>query len=108
MSLLSTTSAAPSLALIVTVIVTVMAVSALFGWMASEVCQSADRAERDARYQRRLLLRGALLYAFCAAFGIEEVVSGNAPVQSLFGLIVPAGLIWFYIKSASRVKVPPA
>jgi hypothetical protein len=108
MSLVATTPPAASPVLIVTIIVSVMAACGFFGWMAWRLCQSVDRAERDPRYLRRSLLRGALLYALCAAYGIEEVISGNAPVQSLFGLIVPAALIWFYIKAASRVKVPPA
>jgi threonine/homoserine/homoserine lactone efflux protein len=108
MSAVSTNSTAASPTLIATVIVSVLAVCAFFGWGAWRVCQSADRAERDPRYRRRLLLRGALVYALCAAYGIEEVISGNAPVQSLFGLIVPAFLIWLYIKQANRVKLPPA
>jgi|ERR1019366_7204385 hypothetical protein len=108
MSLVATTSTAASPVLIVTVIVIVMAACAFFGWAAWRACQDADRAERDPRFRRRLLLRGALLYAFCAILGIEKVVTGEAPVQYLFGLIVPAALIWYFIRAASRVKVPPA
>jgi hypothetical protein len=108
MSLVTTTPAAESSVLIVTVIVVVMAACAFLGWASWRACQDADRAERDPRFRHRLLIRGALLYAFCAILGIEKVVTGEAPVQYLFGLIVPAALIWFFIRAASRVKVPPA
>jgi threonine/homoserine/homoserine lactone efflux protein len=93
--------------MIVTIIVVVLGSCAFFGWMAWRVCQSADRAERDPRYRRCLLLGGALLYGLSVVFGVAEVISGNAPIQSLFGLITPAALIWLFIKAASRVKVPP-
>jgi hypothetical protein len=108
MSLVATNSTAASPMLIVTVIVSVLAVSAFFGVAAWRLYKTAERAEQEPRYRRRHLLRGALLYAFCAVYGIERVISGNAPIQSLFGLIIPAGLIWFYIKEATRVKLPPA
>jgi hypothetical protein len=85
-----------------------MTACGFFGWMAWRVCQSADRAEHDPRYRRRLLLRGALLYGFCALYGIEEVITGKQPAQNLFFLIIPAALIWLFVKAASGVKVPPA
>jgi len=48
-----------------------------------------------------------MFYAIGAAYGIKGVIAGNTLLPSLVGLIVAAALIWFYIKAASRVKVPP-
>lgn len=108
MSLVATTLHATFPILIVTIIVSVMMACAFFGWMAWRTCESADRAERDPRYRRRLLLGGALFYALCAVSAISEVITGKQPVQFLFGLIIPAALIWLFIKAATRVKIPPA
>jgi len=102
------TNVAASPGMIATVIVVVLAACAFFGWMAWRVCKSADRAEQDPRYRRRLLLRGALLYGFCAVYGIEEVITGKQPVQNLFFIIIPAALIWLFVRAASGVKIPPA
>ena len=108
MSLVATTSPAASPVLIVATIVSVMVACAFFGWMAWRVCESADRAERDPRYRRRILFGGALFYAFCAVSAISDVITGKQPVQYLFGLVIPAALIRLFIRAASRVKVPPA
>jgi hypothetical protein len=108
MILLATPSATTSPGEIAAIIVGVLASCAFLGWMMWRACQSAERGERDPRYRRRVLLRGALLYTFCAAYGVEQVISGNAPVQSLLGLIVLAFLIWSFIKQANRVKLPPS
>ncbi len=108
MILPATASATTSPGQIAAIIVGVLASCAFLGWMMWRVCQSADRGQRDPRYRRRVLLRGALLYALCAAYGVEQVISGNAPIQSLFGLVVPAFLIWLLIKQANRVKLPPS
>jgi len=108
MSFLATNSTSASPAVMVTIIVGVLASCAFLGWLMWRACQSVDRAQRDPRYMRRLLLRGGLLYVGCALYGIEEVATGKMPIQSLLGLIIPGGLAWFYIRAASRVKVPPA
>src|ERR1700688_266145 len=105
MSLVATTPPAASPVLIVTIIVSVMAACGFFGWMAWRLCQSVDRAERDPRYLRRILLGGALLYTLGAISAVSDVITRKEPAQYLFGLIIPAALIWFFIKAASRVKV---
>jgi hypothetical protein len=67
MSLVATTSPDVGPVLTVTIIVSVMAVCALFGWMAWRTYESVDRAERDPRYRLRLLLGSALFYVMCAS-----------------------------------------
>jgi hypothetical protein len=56
---------------------------------------------------RRILLGGALFYTLGAISAVSDVITGKEPAQYLFGLIIPAALIWFFIRAASRVKVPP-
>ena len=85
----------------VTVSTAVMVVGAWGAW------KDTERAEGDARYRRRVLLRMALLYVFCAVFGVAEVASRREPIESLFGLPVAAFLAWMYWRAAARVKVPP-
>lgn len=75
------------------------------GWSA---WKETERAESDARYRRRMLLRMALLYVACAVLGIAEVISGRAPKERLLGLPIAAFLAWAWWKAATRVKVPPA
>lgn len=75
------------------------------GWSA---WKETERAESDARYRRRVLLRMALLYVACAVFGIAEVIAGRAPKESLLGMPIAAFLAWAWWKAATRVKVPPA
>jgi hypothetical protein len=108
MSLITTPATVPSSGTIVAVIVSVLAFSAFLGWGAWRVCKSAERAVRDPRYLRRNLLWLGLLYIGSAVFGIAEVVTGKEPLQSLIGLPIGALLAWFYIRTALRVKVPPA
>jgi hypothetical protein len=108
MTLVATTSATASPLLIVTIIAGVMAACGFFGWMAWRLCKSVERAERDPRYLRRILFGSALLYALGAVLAVSDVVTGEQPPQYLFALIIPAALIWLFIKAASRVKVPPA
>ena len=107
MSLVVPTSTAPSPGMIVTIIVGVLAFSALLGFGAWRIFKSAERAEQDPRYLRRRLLRLGLIYVGCALFGIEEVLTGREPVQSLIGLPIGALLAWFYLSSAFRMKIPP-
>jgi membrane protein implicated in regulation of membrane protease activity len=69
--------------------------------------KETERAEVDSSQKRRILLRLAVLYIGCAAFGIAEVVAGKEPRQSLLFLPIPAALAWAYLRAASRVKSPP-
>ena len=108
MSLVIATSVAPSPGMISTIIVGVLVFSAFLGWGAWRVCKSSERAERDPRYLRRILLSLGLIYVGSAVFGIAQVITGKQPLQSLIGLPIGALLAWFYLRTAFRVKVPPA
>ncbi len=92
--------------MVVTVVVGVLAFTALLVWMMWRLYRSMERAERDPRYHRRVLMRGAMLYGGSAVFGIVLVATGREPIQSLVGLPVVALLVWSYMKAALRVKVP--
>jgi len=94
--------------MIATVVVGVTASSAFLGWMIWRAWKSAEGAESDSRHRRRILLRLGLLYVGCAVFGIAEVVTGREPKESLIGLPIAALLAWLYLRTAMRVKVPPA
>jgi DNA-binding transcriptional regulator of glucitol operon len=108
MSPVTTTPAAVSPMMIAAVIVGVLALSAFLGWSAWRVFKSAERAEQDPRYLRRRLVVLGLLYVGFAVYGIEEVVTGREPLQSLIGLPIGALFAWFYLRAAFRVKIPPA
>jgi hypothetical protein len=94
--------------MIALVIVAVTVSSALLAAGMWAAWRETERAERDPRYKRKILLRLSLLYIGCAAFGIAEVVSGREPKQSLLGLPIAAVLAWAYLRAATRMKVPPA
>jgi uncharacterized membrane protein len=108
MSPVTTPPAAVSPVMIAAVILGVLAFSAFLGWGAWRVFKSAERAERDPRYLRRRLVLLGLLYVGSAVYGIEQVVTGREPLQSLIGLPIGALLAWFYLRAAFRVKIPPA
>jgi CDP-diglyceride synthetase len=95
-------------AMIATVIVGVTVTTALLAWGMWRTCRSAERAERDPRYRRRLLIMMGMLYVTSAAFAIEQVATGKEPIQTLIGLPFGLLLAWFWLRSASRVKIPPA
>lgn len=94
-----------TIALIVGAVTISSAVVVAAGWSA---WKETERAETEARYRRRMLLRMALLYVACAVLGIAEVISGRAPKESLLGLPIAAFLAWVLWKAATRVKIPPA
>ena|SRR5579864_7405657 len=89
------------------VVVGVLALSAFFVWRLWRLYLSMERAERDARYRRRVLMRLPILYGASAVFGIVLVASGREPIQTLLGLPVVALLIWLYLKAALAEKVSP-
>jgi hypothetical protein len=89
------------------VIAGVSVATAVLAWMLWRVCKSVQRAERDPRYLRRRLFWLGIIYVGAAVFGIEEVVRGKEPIQSLIGLPIGLAFAWFWLRMASRVKVPP-
>ena len=91
---------------IATIILAVLAASTLLAFMAWRVCKAAERAERDRRYLRRLLLWLGLLYAVGAVYGIAQIITGKAPVQTLIGLPIGGALAWYHLKAAARLKIP--
>ncbi|HEY7097768.1 MAG TPA: hypothetical protein VH437_13670 [Terriglobales bacterium] len=90
--------------IIVLIILAVLGTCAFFGWAAWRVCQAADRAERDAKYRRRLLLVMVAPYAFGLLGAISDVLSGKQPAWHLVFLPISAAIIWVLVKA---VKVPP-
>ena len=76
-------------------------------WFFWRSWKSVERAERDPRYLRRRLLLMGMIYVAGAVFGIEQVATRKQPVQSLIGLPIAVCFAWFWLRSASRVKVPP-
>jgi hypothetical protein len=65
------------------------------------------KSSENPRIVRRRLLRSAVIYGFCACFGIEQVVTGKAPLWSLAFLPISVGLIWNYVRAAKRIEIPP-
>ena len=89
------------------IIAGVSAFTALMVWFFWRSWKSVERAERDPRYLRRRLIFLGMIYIAGAVFGIEQVATGQAPVQSLIGLPIALGFAWFWLRTASRVKLPP-
>jgi hypothetical protein len=85
----------------------VSALTALLGWSFWRMWKTAERAARDPKYLRRRLLFLGGIYLAAVALAIEQVATGQQPIQSLFGLPVGLALAWFWLRSAKRVKVPP-
>gem|GEM_PF-3403855 len=111
MSLVTTTSAAPSPGMIATIIVGVLAFSAFLAWMAwwkgSRAYQSAVRAEQDPRYLRRRLFRRGMMCVGCTVLFIALVATGREPKKGLIALPIGVALAWTSFRAAFRVKVPP-
>jgi hypothetical protein len=85
----------------------VLGLSALLAWGMWRMSRNVERAERDPRYLRRVLLRGGLVYACGAVIGTVLVLTGKEPKEALIGLPIAALLCWTYIRAAIRLKVPP-
>lgn len=85
----------------------VSALTALLGWSFWRMWKTAERAARVPKYLRRRLLFLGWIYLAGVALVIEQVATGQQPIQSLFGLPVGLALAWFWLRSANRVKVPP-
>ena len=72
------------------------------------VCKSAERAERDPKYLRRIFLFFGIIYLCAAVLQVIDVMRGNNPMITLLGLPVGLGLAWLGFRMARRVKVPPS
>jgi membrane protein implicated in regulation of membrane protease activity len=93
--------------MIAATIFSVLGLSALLAWGMWRTSRKVERAERDLRYLRRILLRGGLVYACGAVIATVLVLTGHQPKESLLGLPIAALLCWTYFRAAIRVKVPP-
>ena len=94
-------------ATIATVIIGVLVATAVMGCLMWRLFRSAERMERDPKYLRRRLIRGAMIYGFGALFGLVEIVRGELPIQALIGLPISLFMIWVILRTASKVKIPP-
>jgi cell division protein FtsW (lipid II flippase) len=94
-------------AAIATVIIGVFVATAVMGWLMWRLFRSAERMERDPKYRRRRLIRGAMIYVFGALFGMIQVARGELPIQALIGLPISLFMIWVILRTASKVKIPP-
>ncbi|MGB0104239.1 MAG: hypothetical protein WBC30_17915 [Candidatus Sulfotelmatobacter sp.] len=94
-------------ATIATVIVGVLVATAVMGWLMWQLFRSTERMERDPKYLRRRLIRGAMIYVFGALFGMIEIARGELPIQALIGLPISLFMIWVILRTASKVKIPP-
>jgi hypothetical protein len=92
---------------IVTIVVGVLAASAIFGWSAIILWKHVDRSDRDARYRRRWLLIYGSLYTLNTAAVLADVATGRKPLQSLLGLPIALLIVWYFFRQARRVKIPP-
>ena len=93
--------------MVATIIIGVLAVTAIFGWMMWRAFRMVERAERDPRYLRRLLLVLPTLYACSTCYAMVQVLTGKEPPQALIGLPIVVVISWVYVRAALRVNVPP-
>ena len=87
----------------ITVIFAVLFCSALMCWILWRFTKSSENPQ----IVRRRLFRVAAIYGFGAFLGIEQVVTGQAPLWSLAFLPISLGFIWMYVRAARRISVPP-
>lgn len=90
----------------VAAIIGVFAATGVLIWGLWRMVRTAERAERDPRFRRRILVSGALLYGGAALYAVILVVAGSEPIQSLLGLPISALLVWFFLRAALATKVP--
>jgi heme/copper-type cytochrome/quinol oxidase subunit 2 len=86
----------------------VLLLTGLFVWGMWSVGQSAERAERDARYRRRHLLRLGALYFVVLIAAVTAVVTGNESKLVLAGVPICLLMGWWLVRNARNVNLPPA
>jgi len=97
----------PVMVTISTIVVGVLAFSALLGWMLLWTATSVERARRDPRYRRHLML---LYGAICAAgvvFCAIQVATRQSPQQIVSTLFMELGNVLALIQIARNTKAPP-
>ena len=47
-----------------------------------------------------------ILAVLGAVYGIAQIITGKAPVQTLIGLPIGGALAWYHLKAAARLKIP--
>jgi len=92
---------------VISIVVGVFSVSALFGWMMFRAAKSWERADLDPRYRRRKLILGAAIYVVAIVIGLSQVIRGNEPVETLAGLPIVLLLVYWLLRTASHTKIPP-
>ena len=94
-------------ATVIIVIAGVSAATAGLIYLLWRTVKSVERMERDPRYLRRRLFWFGMLYVAGAVFAVYEVAVGDEPLATLVGLPVSLAFAWFWLRAATRVRVPP-
>ena len=69
--------------------------------------KSMDRAERDPKYKRRILLRSAVIYGFGIVAGVSQVLTGDAPLKALLVLPIPLVFVWVFLRASKQARTLP-
>ena len=85
----------------------VLGFCALIGLLAWRFIKSAEKTLVDPRRLRRRLIVSGAIYALCAINVLVSVATGGMPPLALVGLPIGLAYIWFFLRTASRIKIPP-
>ena len=89
-------------------IAAVLLLTGFFAWGMWSVGRPAERAERDAGYRRRNLLRLGTLYFVVVIVGVTAVLTGHESKLALAGIPICLLMGWWLVRNARNVNVPPA
>jgi hypothetical protein len=92
---------------IATIIIGLLVSVLMLGYGLWWATKSADRAGHDPKYRRRMLIRGAVVYVVVGVFIIVGVAAGKERVEALYGLPMGVLVIWYLLRTAFKIKVPP-
>jgi hypothetical protein len=92
---------------ITTIVIGVILFGLFLGFGVWRAAKSADRAIDDPRYRRRSIIRFAMAYIAVGVFIIVGVAAGKERVEALYGLPMGVIIIWYLLRSAFKIKVPP-